>query len=74
MLACSIEKFKLYLEKQFTENMNWSNYGSYWEIDHIKPCDAFNLEILEEQYKCFNYQNLQPLKITENRKKSNRYE
>lgn len=74
MLACSIEEFKLYLEKQFTESMNWSNYGSYWEIDHIKPCDAFNLEILEEQYKCFNYQNLQPLKITENRKKSNRYE
>lgn len=73
MLACSIEEFKLYLEKQFNDNMNWSNYGTYWEIDHIKPCDAFNLEILEEQYKCFNYKNLQPLEITKNRKKSNKY-
>jgi hypothetical protein len=74
MLGCSIEEFKLYLEKQFTENMNWDNYGNYWEIDHIKPCDSFNLEILEEQYICFNYKNLQPLEKTKNRKKSNRYE
>jgi hypothetical protein len=74
MLGCSVEEFKLYLEKQFTENMNWDNYGSYWEIDHIKPCDAFNLEILEEQYICFNYKNLQPLEKIKNRKKSNKYE
>jgi len=74
MLACSIEEFKLYLEKQFKENMNWGNYGSYWELDHIKPCDAFNLELLEEQYKCFNYKNIQPLEINKNRIKSNKYE
>jgi hypothetical protein len=74
MLGCSIEEFKLHLDKQFTKHMNWNNYGNYWEIDHIKPCDAFNLKILEEQYICFNYKNLQPLEKTKNRKKSNKYE
>ena len=74
MLGCNIEEFKLYLEQQFTEDMNWSNYGSYWELDHTKPCDSFNLEILEEQYKCFNYKNIQPLEISQNRIKSNKYE
>ena len=30
------------------------------------PCDTFDLTIEEEQYKCFNYTNTQPLfKTTE---------
>ena len=74
MLGCSIEEFKLYLENKFTPEMDWSNYGSYWELDHIKPCDLFDLSNLEEQKKCFIFTNIQPLEITENRKKSNKYE
>lgn len=75
MLGCSIEYLKQYLESQFDHNMNWGNYGKgkYWEIDHIKPCDAFDLSLEEEQNKCFHYTNLQPLPIVENRKKSNKY-
>lgn len=74
MLGCSVEEFKLYLEKQFDKNMSWDNYGSYWELDHIKPCDAFDLNNLEEQKKCFTFTNIQPLEKITNRKKSNKYE
>jgi hypothetical protein len=52
--------------------MNWSNHGSYWEVDHIIPCDNFNMQDFEQQKLCFHYTNLQPLTITENRQKSNK--
>lgn len=68
-LGCSIEEFKLYLEKQFNQNMNWGNYGAYWEIDHIDPIKNFNFTDELEIYECWNYKNLQPLTINENRTK-----
>jgi len=68
-LGCSIEEFKIYLEQQFDKDMNWGNYGKYWEIDHIKPIEIFNFENEIEIYECWNYQNLQPLTINENRTK-----
>jgi len=74
MLGCSIEEFRYYIEKQFTPEMNWENYGDYWELDHIKPCDAFDLSNLEEQRRCFTFTNIQPLEKINNRIKSNKYE
>jgi uncharacterized membrane protein YheB (UPF0754 family) len=73
LLGCSIEEYKLYLEKQFDENMNWENYGKYWDIDHIKPCTMFNLTCLEEQKQCFHYSNTQPLSKKENQIKNRFY-
>jgi hypothetical protein len=73
-LGCNIEEYALYLEKQFDGNMNWDNYGEYWEIDHIKPIDAFDLNLEEELYAAFHYKNTQPLSKIENRVKSNMYQ
>ena len=72
LLGYSIKKYIIYLEKQFDENMNWENYGTYWEIDHIKPISLFDLENEQEIKKCFNYKNTKPLSINENRKKGNK--
>ena len=73
LLGCTIEEFKKYLEKQFYPNpdtgeqMTWSNYGFYgWHIDHIKPCDVFDLSDPKQQKECFNYKNQQPLWAKEN--------
>jgi hypothetical protein len=68
-LGCSIEEFKVYLEKQFDKNMTWENYGKYWEIDHINSIENFNFSNETEIHECWNYQNLQPLTINENRTK-----
>ena len=65
LLGCTIEFLKRYLQKQFRQGMNWKNYGK-WHIDHIKPCASFDLSIPEEQRKCFNYTNLQPLWAKDN--------
>jgi hypothetical protein len=68
-LNCSIEELKLYLETQFDKNMTWENYGTYWEVDHIKPIEDFNFENEDEIYECWSYKNLQPLTINKNRTK-----
>lgn len=72
-LGCTMEEYTQYLEQMFTPEMNWDNYGEYWEIDHIKPISSFNLENEQELYKCFHYLNTQPLEKTQNREKSNKY-
>lgn len=70
LLGCSVEYFKSYLESKFTDGMNWENYGSYWQIDHIIPCSAFDLTQEVNQKICFHYKNMQPLSTTENKRKS----
>jgi hypothetical protein len=69
LLGCSSEEYKLYLEKQFDENMNWENYGTYWEIDHKKELYRFDLSNPIQQKEAFHFTNTQPLSIEENRKK-----
>lgn len=83
LLGCDIPEYKQYIESQFKPEMNWDNHGEIWEIDHIIPCDSFNLTYIEQQKQCFHYSNTQPLfkttKIAEsfgyneigNREKSN---
>lgn len=70
-LGCNMEEYIFYLEQKFTPEMNWGNYGEYWEIDHILPVSSFDLNIEENLYKCFHYTNTQPLEKTKNREKSN---
>lgn len=62
LIGCSREDLKSHIGKQFKQGMTWKNYNRKgWVIDHIRPCCTFDLRIPEEQYKCFNYKNLQPL-------------
>jgi hypothetical protein len=65
LLGCSLIQLKQHLESHFKDGMNWSNYGK-WHVDHIRPCASFDLSKPEEQKKCFNYTNLQPLWAEEN--------
>jgi len=74
ILGCTIKELRKHLENQFKPNMSWDNYGTKgWHIDHIKPCCKFDLSKEEEQCKCFNYKNLQPLWWYENLSKGGKY-
>ncbi len=66
LIGCSIIFFRNWIEYQFNEFMNWSNYGSYWNIDHVIPCASFDLTIVSEQFECFNWKNCRPLKSEDN--------
>jgi hypothetical protein len=72
LVGCSIEELKRHIERQFSKEMTWGNYGTLWHIDHIIPCAAFNLHDISEQRRCFNYLNLRPLLAVENMKKGAR--
>lgn len=69
LLGCIQKVFVCHLEKQFEPWMTWDNYGEKWHIDHIIPCNYFDLTISEEQMICFNYRNLQPLSVSDNCRK-----
>jgi len=73
LVGYKIEELISHLEKQFDDKMTWNNYGSYWEVDHIKPKSLFKYETAEdpEFKKCWALNNLQPLEKSENRVKRN---
>ena len=71
LIGCSVQHLRDHLESQFTEGMTWDNHGA-WHMDHIKPCCSFDMTVLEQQKKCFNYTNLQPLWAFDNMSKGGR--
>ena len=73
LIGCTQEELISHLEKQFTPEMNWDNYGPYFHIDHIIPCSAWDLTNDFELKACFHYTNLQPLVGPENQSKGDKY-
>jgi hypothetical protein len=73
-LPYSMEDLKRHLEQQFDEKMNWENHGSVWHIDHIIPQSLLPYDsFLHPNFlKCWCLENLQPLYVLENLKKSNK--
>ena len=66
LIGCTTFFFKEWLEYNFSSIMNWENYNSYWNIDHVIPVKVFNLTIGEEQNYCFNWKNTRPLICAKN--------
>ena len=44
LLGCDSHFLKLWFEFQFDEKMKRENHGTYFHIDHVKPCSLFNIE------------------------------
>ena len=65
-LGCSIEFYMYYLEHQWFGDMSWANWGTTWEIDHIKECYTFDLSDPDQHQRCFHYTNTRPLPKTAN--------
>lgn len=61
-----------HLEALFVEGMSWDNYGE-WQIDHIKPIDAFVKEGVFDAKAINALSNLQPLWAKDNASKGNKY-
>lgn len=74
LLGYSIEELMIHLEKQFTEGMNWDNYGK-WHVDHIRPMSSFNFTSVDDKEfkECWSLDNLQPLWGPDNLSKGTRY-
>jgi hypothetical protein len=72
LLGCEIDLYFKWIEFTMTEDMNWENYGTFWNIDHLIPLNKFELNNPEEAMKAFNWKNTWAMKSNENFiKKSN---
>ena len=68
-IGCNIQYLREWFEYNFTSEMNWDNYGSYWSIDHIIPVCKFELTVEDEKLKCCNWTNLMPVTVKYNSSK-----
>ena len=60
--------------KTIDDNMNRKNYGEYWNIDHVIPCDTFTFKSYDDPLikMCFSWFNTKPMKKEDNIAKLNR--
>lgn len=72
LVGCNPVFLMGYLEARFRPGMEWSNYGKVWEIDHLFPCASYDFSDPAQQRSCFHYTNLQPLFVSENRRKKDK--
>jgi hypothetical protein len=70
LVGYSVGELKIHLEKQFSDGMDWNNYGSYWHVDHKVPLSWFGKQGMD---KSFAIVNLQPLLASVNCAKGNKY-
>lgn len=71
LVPYTYEELKEYIESLFTPEMNWDNYGEYWELDHIIPQGTFSFTSEQDHdFKiCWSLLNLRPLEVSLNRKR-----
>ena len=71
-MGYDIDQLKRNIEAKWKENISWENYGE-WNIDHIVPMTFFECEKYSDPafMACWSLENLQPLWLADNSKKSN---
>lgn len=75
LVGYTLKDLMEHLEKYLDEKMTWENYGTYWQIDHIKPRCLFKYTSSNdlEFKRCWAFENLQPLEKIANLKKGNSF-
>lgn len=73
----TLAELMAHLESKFRDGMSWENYGGEvgWQIDHITPRSWFDIDSTDgDAFKsCWALDNLQPLWLSENASKGNRF-
>lgn len=52
-----------WFELQFTEGLNWENFGKAWQFDHIVPATYFDYSNEEDLLLCWSFINMRVEKI-----------
>ena len=77
-LGCTIEELIYMFEQKMKYFNNYLSSGEImtWDnihIDHIKPVSVFDLDDEDEFLDCCHYSNLQPLLVSDNLEKNNKW-
>jgi len=69
-IGYTVQQLKDHLERQFTPEMSWENYGKYWHVHHIIEKANFKyITMNEESFRqCWALSNLMPLDGKENQR------
>ena len=70
-LGASLDFVRQHIESLFYGNMAWDNWGTYWELDHIKSLACFDLTDRDQLLQACHFSNLQPLTVKDHRLKTN---
>ena len=68
----NIESFRQWIEIQFTEDVNWDNFASVWQFDHIVPIAYFDFNKEEDLKLAWNFMNIRVEKHDVSKARSNR--
>ncbi|MFZ1527944.1 MAG: hypothetical protein WAT19_04280 [Ferruginibacter sp.] len=67
-----VHDIRNWIEMQFTEGLNWDNFGKKWQFDHIVPVAYFDFSVEEDLLLCWNFINIRVEKSDLNRIRGNR--
>lgn len=73
-IGCNIQYLREWFEYNFTNEMTWDNYGSYWSIDHVLPVNKFDLTDENSKLRCWNWSNLVPVTTKYNSSKKSSFD
>jgi len=63
-LGCELSEWQLHLEKHWYRDMNWDNFGTYWQIHHVEPLN---------ENQNYHYTNTIPLTKEDHRNYHTKY-
>lgn len=72
LIGCSPKFFIEWLIKNMYPDMTFDNYGIIWNLDHVTPCNYYDLSNPDEINKCFHWSNTIPTLSVENQSKFNK--
>lgn len=75
IVGFTLSELMTHLERRFMPGMTWANFGQ-WEIDHIRPKSSFDFSSRNDEAcrACWALENLQPLWMSDNRRKWAHYD
>jgi hypothetical protein len=67
-----IPTFRKWIEIQFNGDLNWENFSSAWQFDHIVPVTYFDFNDDKDLRLCWNFINIRVERLDMNKNRGNR--
>ena len=69
LLGIDKQGFIEHINRYLLEGMTIDNFGKIWSLDHIVPVELFDFENINDLELCYNFINIMPMFINDNRLK-----
>ena len=66
-----VKGFRHWIAIQFTDELNWDNFASSWQFDHLVPLTYFDFSKESDLYLCWNFINIRVERLEHNKNRGN---